>query len=38
VKRFTLPALLALAALSGCSLGSSDAGGRNDTDDRTAAL
>jgi hypothetical protein len=38
VKRFLPLALLALAALSGCSLGSSDAGGRNDTDDRTAAM
>jgi hypothetical protein len=38
VKRFLAPFLLALVALSGCSLGSSDAGGRNDTDDRTAAM
>jgi hypothetical protein len=38
VKRSLLLALLALAALSGCSIGSSDAGGRNDTDDRTATM
>jgi hypothetical protein len=38
VKRFLAPLLLALVALSGCSLGSSDAGGRNDTDDRTATM
>jgi hypothetical protein len=38
VKRSVPLALVALAALSGCSLGSSDAGGRSDTDDRTAAL
>jgi hypothetical protein len=38
VKRFSLLALVALAILPGCSIGSSDAGGRNDTDDRTAAL
>jgi hypothetical protein len=38
VKRFLAPLLLALAALPGCGLGSNDAGGRNDTDDRTATL
>ena len=38
MKRFSLLALLALAILSGCGLGSNDAGGRNDTDDRTATL
>jgi hypothetical protein len=38
VKRFTLLAVVALAILPGCGLGSNDAGGRNDTDDRTAAL
>jgi hypothetical protein len=38
VKRFSLLALLALAILPGCGLGSNDAGGRSDTDDRTAAL
>jgi len=38
VKRFLALPLLALAALPGCSLGSSDAGGRENTDDRTAAL
>jgi hypothetical protein len=38
VKRFLAPPLLALVVLSGCGLGSNDAGGRDDTDDRTAAL
>jgi hypothetical protein len=38
VKRFSLLALLALALLPGCGLGSNDAGGRNDTDDRTATV
>jgi hypothetical protein len=38
VKRFSLLALLALALLPGCSLGSNDAGGRSATDDRTTAL
>jgi hypothetical protein len=38
VNRFSLLALVALAILPGCSIGSSDAGGRSDTDDRTAAL
>jgi hypothetical protein len=38
VKRFSLLALLALALLPGCGLGSNDAGGRNDLDDRTATL
>jgi hypothetical protein len=38
VKLSLTLALIALAALSGCSLGSSDAGGRDDTDDRTATL
>jgi hypothetical protein len=38
VKRsLTLPRV-GLAAQPGCSLGSSDAGGRDNTDDRTAAL
>lgn len=38
MKRFLAPLLLALVALPGCGLGSNDAGGRNDTDVRTAAL
>jgi hypothetical protein len=38
VKRFLAPLLLALVVLPGCSLGSSDAGGRDDTDDRTATM
>jgi hypothetical protein len=38
VKRFLALLVLALVALPGCGLGSSDAGGRDDTDDRTAAL
>jgi hypothetical protein len=38
VKRFLAPLLLALAVLPGCGLGSNDAGGRDDTDDRTATL
>ena len=38
MKRLVAPLLLALVALSGCSLGSSDAGGRDDTDDRTATM
>jgi hypothetical protein len=38
VKRFSLLALLALALLPGCGLGSSDAGGRANTDNRTTAL
>ena len=38
MKRFSLLALLALALLPGCGLGSNDAGGRNDSDDRTTAL
>jgi hypothetical protein len=38
VKRILAPLLLALVALPGCGLGSNDAGGRDDTDDRTATL
>ena len=38
MTRFLAPLLLALAVLPGCSLGSSDAGGRDDTDDRTATM
>ena len=38
MKRFLAPLLLALAVLPGCGLGSNDAGGRNDLDDRTATL
>jgi hypothetical protein len=38
VLRLLLPVCLALVALSGCGLGSSDAGGGDSTDDRTAAL
>ena len=38
MKRFSLLALVALAFLPGCGLGSSDAGGRDNTDARTAAL
>jgi hypothetical protein len=38
VKRFVLLSIFSLAALSGCGLGSSDAGGGDDLDDRTAAL
>lgn len=36
--RLLLLVPLALAALSGCGIGSSDAGGGDDTDDRTAAM
>lgn len=36
--RASILACLLLLALSGCGLGSSDAGGGDDTDDRTAAL
>jgi hypothetical protein len=38
LKRSLLLASLALAALSGCGLGSDDAGGGDDLDDRTAAM
>jgi hypothetical protein len=38
VKRSLLVLALAPALVSGCSIGSNDAGGRNDLDDRTAAL
>jgi hypothetical protein len=38
VKRFLAPLLLALAVLPGCGLGSNDAGGRDDADDRTATM
>ena len=38
MKRSLAPLLLALVALPGCALGSNDAGGRDDTDDRTATL
>jgi hypothetical protein len=38
LKRSLLLPFLALAALSGCGIGSSDAGGGDDLDDRTAAL
>jgi 8-oxo-dGTP pyrophosphatase MutT (NUDIX family) len=38
VTRLLLSVPLVLLALSGCGLGSSDAGGGDDTDDRTAAL
>ena len=40
MKRLLLVLSLALAPalLAGCSLGSNDAGGRNDLDDRTAAM
>jgi hypothetical protein len=38
VPRLLLLVPLAVVALSGCGIGSSDAGGGDDTDDRTAAL
>ena len=38
MKRFLAPLLLALAVLPGCGLGSNDAGGRDDADDRTATM
>jgi hypothetical protein len=38
VTRSLLVLVLASALLAGCSIGSDDAGGRDDLDDRTAAL
>jgi hypothetical protein len=38
LSALALSLLLAPAALAGCSLGSDDAGGRDDLDDRTTAL
>ena len=38
MKRLALPLLLVPVLLGGCSLGSDDAGGREDLDDRSAAM